>query len=193
MEMTENAPWWNVQVEAVGDEQYDDDLLGDLLDNLFEYDGVVTGTPEEPIDGRARYGAGFSVQAVDAVEAVARARTVFEYAAAVAGLPPWALARVEAQTERELEVELARPSFPPLLGVAELAERLEVSRQRAWTITGRSDFPDPVARLKATPVWTADSVRRFLESWQRKVGRPLANARPGAGGTSVRGASGGAH
>jgi hypothetical protein len=175
------SPWWNVHVEAVGDEQYDEGLLEDLLDNLLEYDGVVTGTPEEPVDGRARYGAGFSLQAADAVEAVARARAVFEYAAAVAGLPSWPLARVEAQTERELEIELARPSFPPLLGVAELAERLEVSRQRAWTITGRPDFPDPVARLRATPVWTAGSVRRFLDAWPRKTGRPSASTRQQAG------------
>ena len=180
MEEHRTLSWWNVQAEAAGDERYDEQLLGELLDALFECDGVVTGTPEEPIDGRARYGAGFSVQAADAVEAVARARAVFQRAAAAAGLPAWPLARVEAQTEQELELELARPSFPPLLGVAELAERLEVSRQRAWTIAGRPDFPGPVARLKATPVWTADSVRRFLEIWPRKAGRPLANARPGA-------------
>lgn len=70
----DDLPWWNVHAEAVGDEQYDESLLEDLLDNLLEHDGVVTGTPEEPIDGRARYGAGFSVQASDAVEAVGRAR-----------------------------------------------------------------------------------------------------------------------
>jgi hypothetical protein len=173
--------WWSVHAEAVGDEAYDEDRLEDLLDNLSEHDGVVTGTPVEPRDGMARYGAGFSVQAADVVEAVARAREVFEGAAAASGLPRWPLARVEARTERELELELARPSFPELLGVAELAERLAVSRQRAWTITGRPDFPDPVARLKATPVWTADSVRRFLASWPRKAGRPLATARPEAG------------
>jgi hypothetical protein len=177
----DDLPWWNVHAEAVGNESYDDDLLEDLLDNLLEHDGVVTDTPEEPIDGRARYGAGFSVQAPDAVEAVARAREVFERAAAAAGLPPWPLARVEAQTEQELELELARPSFPELLGVAELAEELGVSRQRAWTVTARPDFPAPVARLKATPVWTAGSVRRFLESWPRKAGRPLAKSRPEAG------------
>jgi hypothetical protein len=59
----DDRPWWHVHAEAVGDEQYDEDLLEELLDNLLEHDGVVTGTPEEPIDGRARYGAGFSVQA----------------------------------------------------------------------------------------------------------------------------------
>lgn len=169
---TDDLPWWHVHAEAVGEERYEEHLLEDLVDNLLEHDGVVTGTPEEPVDGSARYGAGFSVQASNAVEAVARAREVFERAAAAAGLPPWPLARVEAQTEEELELELARPSFPDLLGVAELAERLGVSRQRAWTVTGRPDFPEPLARLKATPVWTADSVRRFLETWPRKAGRP---------------------
>jgi hypothetical protein len=178
---SDGLPWWNVHAEAVGDEQYDENLLEDLLDHLLEYDGVVTGTPEEPIDGRARYGAGFSVQASDAVEAVVRAREVFERAAAAVGLPRWPLARVEAQTEGELELELARPSFPDLVGVAELAEQLGVSRQRAWTVTGRPDFPEPVARLKATPVWTADSVRRFLETWPRKAGRPAAGTRQQAG------------
>ena len=59
----DNLPRWKVHAEAVGDEPYDDGLLERLLDNLPEHDGVVTGTPEEPIDGRARYGAGFSVQA----------------------------------------------------------------------------------------------------------------------------------
>jgi hypothetical protein len=177
----DDRPWWNVHAEAVGDEQYEEDLLEAFLDRLLEHDGVVTGTPEEPIDGRARYGAGFSVQASDAVEAVVRAREVFERAAAAAGLPRWPLARVEAQTERELELELARPSFPDLLGVAELAERLGVSRQRAWTVTGRPDFPEPVARLKATPVWTAGSVRRFLDAWPRKAGRPPASTRQQAG------------
>jgi hypothetical protein len=177
----DDLPWWNVHAEAVGDEQYDENLLEDLLDNLLEHDGVVTGTPEEPIDGRARYGAGFSVQAADAVEAVARAREVFERAARSAGLPRWPLARVEAQTERELELELTRPSFPDLVGVAELAEQLGVSRQRAWTVTGRPNFPKPVARLKATPVWTAGSVRRFLEAWPRKAGRPSAGTRQQAG------------
>jgi hypothetical protein len=177
----DDLPWWNVHAEAVGDEQYDENLLEDLLDNLLEHDGVVTGTPEEPIDGRARYGAGFSVQAADAVEAVARAREVFERAARSAGLPRWPLARVEAQTERELELELTRPSFPDLVGVAELAEQLGVSRQRAWTVTGRPNFPKPVARLKATPVWTAGSVRRFLEAWPRKAGRPSVGTRQQAG------------
>jgi hypothetical protein len=165
----------------VGNEQYDKNLLEDLLDNLLEHDGVVTGTPEEPIDGRARYGAAFSVQAADAVEAVARAREVFQRAGTAAGLPPWPLARVEARTERELELELSRPSFPDLLGVAELAERLGVSRQRAWTVTGRPDFPEPVARLEATPVWTAGCVGRFLEAWPRKAGRPSTSTGQEAG------------
>jgi hypothetical protein len=58
----DDRPWWSVHAQAVGDVQYDEDLLEAFLDNLLEHDGVVTGTPEEPIDGRARYGARFSVR-----------------------------------------------------------------------------------------------------------------------------------
>ncbi len=40
-----------------------------------------------------------------------------------------------------------------LLGLAEVAELLGTSRRQAVRWTERDDFPEPVARLRATPVW----------------------------------------
>jgi len=51
-----------------------------------------------------------------------------------------------------------------LAGLAEVAEILETSRAQAGRWTSRPDFPRPVARLRATPVWLASDVRR----WRRK-------------------------
>lgn len=68
--------------------------------------------------------------------------------------------------------ELERPAFPELLGVTELAEILKVTRQRAHTLASSPAFPDPIARLAAGPVWTKPSITHFLESWERKAGRP---------------------
>ena len=168
----EGQAWWSVRLEAAGAEPYDQALLGELLDRLAGRDAAVTGSPEEPSDDLIRYGARLSVCAAEPVEALVLARELFQSAARAIGLPSWPLHQVEVVTERDLDAELVRPAFPELYGMAELAERLGVSRQRASIVSGKPDFPRPVAVLKATPVWTAGSVARFLRAWQRRAGRP---------------------
>lgn len=59
-----------------------------------------------------------------------------------------------------------------LLGVAELAELLGVSRQRASELATQSNFPSPVAQLTATPVWDKATIGNFLKEWKRTPGRP---------------------
>lgn len=54
-----------------------------------------------------------------------------------------------------------------LMGVAEVAKLLGVSRQRVQQLARRTDFPEPVARLAATPVWESEDV----EQWARERGR----------------------
>jgi predicted DNA-binding transcriptional regulator AlpA len=54
-----------------------------------------------------------------------------------------------------------------LMGVAEVAAFLSVSRQRVQQLARRPDFPAPVARLAATPVWESVDIER----WAREDGR----------------------
>ena len=55
-----------------------------------------------------------------------------------------------------------------LVGVAEIAEMLGVSRQRVDAIARTHDeFPDPVAELSAGRIW----LRKDIEAWARKTGR----------------------
>jgi len=56
-----------------------------------------------------------------------------------------------------------------LVGVAELAEMMDVSRQRASQISARPTFPEPVAVLRMGKVWRAEDVRE----WAEKTGRTL--------------------
>jgi len=51
-----------------------------------------------------------------------------------------------------------------LVGLAEVAEMLDTSRRQALRWTQRPDFPEPVIRLRATPVWESREVRR----WKRE-------------------------
>jgi prophage regulatory protein len=61
-----------------------------------------------------------------------------------------------------------------LAGRTELAEMLGISRQRARLLTERSDFPEPVARMRRGPIWRIED----LEAWARKVGRTLTDLPP---------------
>jgi predicted DNA-binding transcriptional regulator AlpA len=61
---------------------------------------------------------------------------------------------------------MPRRKGPDLVGVAEVAEMLGTSRTQAGRWTRRPDFPEPIARLRATPVWLADDVKEWAK--QRK-------------------------
>lgn len=50
-----------------------------------------------------------------------------------------------------------------LLGLAEVAELLRTTRRNAIRMTGLPDFPEPVARLRATRVWKRADVDRWAK------------------------------
>jgi predicted DNA-binding transcriptional regulator AlpA len=50
-----------------------------------------------------------------------------------------------------------------LVGLAEVAAMLNTSRTQANRWTRREDFPEPIARLRATPVWRADDVKAWAK------------------------------
>lgn len=65
------------------------------------------------------------------------------------------------------------PGLPNLLGVAEVAKQLDVSKQRATELARTHRlFPPPVAELASGPIWTAWQIGSFQRSWTRKPGRP---------------------
>jgi predicted DNA-binding transcriptional regulator AlpA len=54
--------------------------------------------------------------------------------------------------------------LPELVGFAEVAELLGKSARQVVRLTTRPDFPVPVAKLRATPVWLKRDVERWAES-----------------------------
>ena len=55
------------------------------------------------------------------------------------------------------------------VGSAEIAEMFGVSRQRAYQLTSRPDFPKPMVKLKGGAVWvTADVI-----AWAKGKGRAI--------------------
>ena len=83
-------------------------------------------------------------------------------------------ARVSRQAD--FEAALLEPRIPQLMGVAEIAERLGVSKQRVSELARGQNFPRPVIALAAGPVWLASSIEGFVASWPRKAGRTALRA-----------------
>jgi hypothetical protein len=59
---------------------------------------------------------------------------------------------------------------PDLVGVAEIAEIMKVSRPRAHQITQKSAFPRPLARLQMGPVFARRAVRDFISDMRERAG-----------------------
>lgn len=60
-----------------------------------------------------------------------------------------------------------------LAGLAEVAETLGVSKRTAVRYVARADFPEPLERLAAGPIWRRDQVAE----WGR-LNLPLQEGRP---------------
>lgn len=145
-----------------GAEAVDVDELWRLVDALAGHGAAVGG-------GGDRYDAQFSVDAPDVGAAMAKALRVWRRAVAAARLPAWPIVRSQLLTADEQEAELARP-HPVLVGVSEIAGLLGTTRNRAWQVTRKPDFPRPLAVLAGGPVWALPMVARFLEEWPRRRG-----------------------
>ncbi|MEV6348581.1 DNA-binding protein [Actinoplanes sp. NPDC051851] len=63
-------------------------------------------------------------------------------------------------------------SRPRVMGAAEIAERLKVTRQRAYQITARRDFPEPLATLAMGQVWLADDVEAWIRTNRPHLDEP---------------------
>jgi len=56
-----------------------------------------------------------------------------------------------------------------LMGAGEIRRRLGVSRQRAYQIITRKDFPDPYQMLEMGKVWNAADVERWIKKYRPQL------------------------
>lgn len=151
---------WSVAIEATGLGPYDCDWASDVLEAL---DGHAPALAVR----KTSVGLTLDVEGTDHADAAREAVRLLAIAA-----PSLRPLEVRVQTLEEQERELMASNVPELLGVAELAEALGVSRQRVSELMNAEDFPEPIARLRAGPVWQRSALGRFLAGWKRQPGRP---------------------
>ena len=88
------------------------------------------------------------------------------------GFPELSVVRAQVDAVEDLERRLEQSNAPELLGLAEVAQELGVSKQRVSELASGASFPAPIARLKSGPVWQRSALVRFMRSWKRAPGRP---------------------
>ena len=137
-------------------------LTEEQLTAVAEIGGVAGG-----MYGGRRLGSTVTIDASDAAAAVAKLEE------RIADLVPGEVASISAHTIREADRLLDQPPFPELVGIAEVASLLDITRQRASALQTRADFPAPVQVLASGPVWRRDDLTNFELTWDRKSGRPV--------------------
>lgn len=173
MEKRAGIEEWSVHVESRGVDArrwYDEADVEALSEVLEGHHPAVAGGPY--LEAR------LSVEAGSAEEAVSLALGVYERAVEEAlGEERMTLAAVEAMTAERLEEELfGLDEREVLLGVAEAAEFLGVSKTRVGTLREQEWFPRPFQELASGPVWRLVDLKGFEMAWDRRPGPKRAKA-----------------
>lgn len=160
---------WSIEIGWLPEEddetRVDDRSIEVLAKEIQEYAGAVSW-------GHQSYSIRLSVEAPEVGKAVDVALGIGQDAVARAGLPQWPIGSVLVQSYEVLDRELSTPLYPSIVGVTELAEMLDVSKQRASELARVPSFPAPFTELASGPVWIEDNVSEFCRTWVRKPGRP---------------------
>jgi hypothetical protein len=113
-----------------------------------------------------------ALKAVGAEEALCIAVRGVRDALHATGIPVVGPTEINVVSDTGMKAQVAGPSLPRLVGIAEIARFLGVSRQRASELSRSSNFPHPMTRLAAGPVWLETSMVHFAKQWERMPGRP---------------------
>jgi hypothetical protein len=166
---------WSVYVQAAGPADappLDEAAIDQFAVSLSGYSPAVTGAAAAEQERIWAVQLTVSTDRDDPADGARVAVDLVTTAARKAGLPPWQVVKLEVTEWERFDAELDEPNTPDLVGIAELAELVGVTRQRASTLARRPGFPEPLAELASGPVWDLRMVERFVRSWARKPGRP---------------------
>jgi DNA-binding CsgD family transcriptional regulator len=161
--------WYSVGIDATSDPYSEDQF--DAVIGVAEDIDTLTGPAFAGLGGGDGIGVQASIKAASPSEAAALVVDGFRAACAKAGIRLRDIGRVDVMTEEYLD-RWVGVSPPELVGVAEVAELLAVSKQRVSELHRREDFPEPVAVLATGPIWQLPAVKAFASTWARRPGRP---------------------
>lgn len=160
---------WLVSITANGGPVEGDSvqLSTELVHVLQDLGG---GAPAVGVSA-TRVDASFIVDAPEFRTAVDMGIDLWSTALTKWGRPFPEVVRSEIASLAEVEARLEGMAFPSLLGLAEVAEALDVGKSRVSALREEPWFPRPVADLASGPVWSTAGIEKFNREWDRTSGR----------------------
>lgn len=157
---------WTARIEWAVDHEPNESELDVWLNQLEAYHvsiGMLPAKGDEP-----RY-----MAATISLEASTLRQATQEALRLVEGATGGRAIVVEVLPTEEFDRRLEQPVIPELVGYAEIAEVLGVSRQRAREIANTvKPFPAAAVHVSSGPLYIRDSVEAWAKTWERKPGRP---------------------
>lgn len=150
---------WHVRVDMPAVDELDDVAALELLEQLGELRPGLIHTEDALV-------VTVNVDAATLRQAIATALQGVE--AALGGKA----IGVEAITHDEIERRLTAPEIPDLVGYTEIADMLDVSRQRARQLGEARGFPPAVVTTASGPLRVRAAVEEWAKTWRRQGGRP---------------------
>jgi len=123
-------------------------------------DHLAAGSPVLGVSGND-LALAFEVVAPDFSTATAVAESTCHDAFRAADLPVLPVLYFEGGTVSAVKENMTRT--PDFMGVSEIAEVLQVSRQRAWQHSKTKAFPAAAAELKSGPLWRKGDIAQWIK------------------------------
>lgn len=153
---------WSVILTHAIDEGIDPEAIADL----FGDETTVSFAPGE-------VSAAFDIEAPTAAVAVDLADERIEKVFAGPSSPLGELLEADVMSWERREAQALAPNFPDIVSAPEVAQILNVSRQRVHQlISENQSFPPPIVRLGSGPLWLRSTIEAWNRTWARKPGRP---------------------
>lgn len=98
---------------------------------------------------------------------------VINRAVASSGAPAEEVHTIEIHSLTELERLAEQPNYPELVSAGEVADLLNVRRQRVHQLAARGgEFPAPLYELAAGKLWDASAIKAYARLRRTDPGRP---------------------
>lgn len=161
---------WHVGIDFTVTTPTDEDQFFDVIGDLDAY--AASGSLAQDL---AAGGVLLTVESEDATTALSKSISLVTDAIRAHQIEA-VVTEFRVQREDVFERDLATPIFPEVVGYAEIASMADVSRQRARQFADVAGFPTPVIETAQGPLMAKSAVERWLETRNRKTGRPRSSA-----------------
>lgn len=154
---------WHASIGFTAKPMSEDNIF-DTLDELAEY-GAAMGISSDYTSAHVT----MTIRAADPISAAKKALNVIGNVQAIEKV---SVEDVRVVTPERFDAENAKPIFPPVVGYAEIAQMIGVSRQRARQLSNTPKFPHPVIETAQGPLYNQRAIELWAETRRTKPGRP---------------------